>query len=218
MAIEADNMVVWPAPFLYWTEVEGHQELKDKILPKIKEESLKEKYHTVPGKVHRRLNLAPQVWDCEVITNYFDPYDYKEFLLENLTSTIVENVLKKFYNDPNCPVPIKPKKHILKDIWFNFYQPGYWQEAHTHDGSVYSGIYILELNEENTTKFFNYGTTTYSYARSAKTKFGSFANVNYDTKHIKEGNVLLFPSELVHAVEAATQERATISFNIKCEW
>jgi uncharacterized protein (TIGR02466 family) len=218
MAIESDNIVVWPSPFLFWTEIENHEELKKTLLPKIKKESEKEQYHTTPGKVHRRLNLTPQVWQCEVITNYFDPYESRELLMENLKSSIVENVLKKFYDDKYCPVPIKPKNHILKDIWFNTYKPGYWQEAHTHDGSTYSGIYILELNEENTTTFFNHGVSQFSYAKSEKSKCSRFTDPNYETKHIKEGNVLLFPSEFVHAVSVCSKQRTTISFNIKCEW
>lgn len=210
MAIETDNMVVWPSPFLFWTKVENHEELKKSLLPKIKEESKKEEYHTVPGKIHRMPGAEPGVWDCEVITSYFNMAGSKDLFTQDVTSLIVRDALRKFYADPHCPVPQKPKKSILLDVWFNSYKPGYWQETHAHHGSTYSGIYILELNEENGTTFYDPIGTDYNYARAGKKI--------YTTEHIKEGNVLLFPSEFPHSVRKCSSERTTISFNVKCEW
>ena len=201
------NMVVWPSPFLFWTEVENHEEIKKLLLPEIKKESKKEKYHTTPGKVHRKEGLVPQVWQCEVITSYFDAEESKELLKKNLTTSVIQTALKKFYSDPNCPVETKPKKHNLRDIWFNVYEPGYWQEEHMHNGSTYSGIYLLELNEENTT-VFKYFSSSFKYSK--------FNNPVYETKHIKEGNIILFPSEFLHAVKPSINYKVSISFNLKC--
>lgn len=209
MAIKSDRMMVWPSPFLFWTEVENHNKLKKDLLPKIKSESKKEHYHTTPGKINRRKGKNPVVWYCEVITSHFDMEESENIFTEEIKSLIIEDPLKQFYDDINCPVPIKPKKHILKDIWFNFYEPGYWQEKHTHAGSTYSGIYILELNEKNPTVFYNYSSSTFNYEKTMEPI--------YTTTHIKEGNVLLFPSEFVHSVNVCSNQRATISFNIVCE-
>jgi hypothetical protein len=201
-------MIVWPSPFLFWTEVENHEEIKKILLPEIKKESRKEKYHTTPGKIHRKEGVEPQVWQCEVITSYFDADSSKELLKKNLTSLVIQTALKKFYSDPNCPVQNKPRKHNLQEIWFNVYEPGYWQEEHMHNGSTYSGIYLLELNEENTTVFKHY---------SSGFRYSEFNKLIYETKHIKEGNVILFPSEFLHLVEKCSNQRTTISFNIQCE-
>lgn len=212
MTREVNNIIIWPAPFIFWTEVENHQEIKKDILPKIKEQSKNEDLHTTPGKVHRIPGQIPCSWSCEVVTSYFkrNESEYKNLFNEKLITSVVSNSLKKFFDDPNCPQKTKPKKTILTDIWFNSYNPGYWQEVHSHHGSTYSGIYILELNEENPTKFCTQNIPRYSYSE--------MPFMEYKTSHIKEGNVLLFPSEFPHSVDICSNERSTISFNILCEY
>lgn len=212
MTTEIDNLVVWPSPFIFWEEVENHQEIKNNFLPKIKDECNDEKYHTTPGKINRVDNEIPSIWNCEVITSYFHRKQLKE--QDFFTKEIIESVIKKpllnFYNLPNCPTRKKPKDYVLKEIWFNSYKPGYYQETHDHSGTTISGIYLLELNEPNTTIFLNYSPSTCQYAETIRPL--------YETRHIKEGNVILFPSELTHSVEVCSTEKTSISFNILCEY
>ena len=205
-----ENIMVWPSPFIFWTKIENHNELKDRLLPQIKERILNDQLHNSPGNVHRIPGEMPSVWQCEVITSYFNRKEEEKIFDEEIIKSIIVDPLKKFFNNPNCPVKNKPKKTKLKEIWFNYYKPGYWQEVHSHTGTTYSGIYILELNEPNTTKFLNYSMQKYNYSSNK-------LEMEYDTKHIEEGNVIIFPSELPHSVEISTQNRCTVSFNILCE-
>ena len=39
--------------------------------------------------------------------------------------------------------------------------------------------------------------------------------LEYDTKHIEEGSVIIFPSALPHSV-ISTDHKVSISFNIQC--
>jgi hypothetical protein len=204
------ELQVWPSPFVFWTEVEKHEEIKNTYLSKIKNESIEEKYHVTPGKINRVEGEAPSVWRCEVTTSYFHRKELKDFFSEEIIEYIVKKPLSKFYEHERCPVPIKAKKHILKEIWFNTYKPGYFQEMHDHNGTTFSGIYLLELNEPNTTKFTCYNRSSHHYDQSVTSY--------YTTEHIKEGNVILFPSEFAHSVDVCSTEKASISFNVLCEW
>lgn len=204
------NLKVWPSPFIFWTEVENHNEIKNNYLPKIKEKSLEEQYHTTPGKINRVEGEQPSVWNCEVVTTYFHRKQLQDFFAEELVESIVKKPLLKLYDEQKCPVQNRPKKHILKEIWFNFYKPGFYQEPHDHSGTTFSGIYLLELNEPNNTIFTCHGTSRYNYNQSLTSY--------YPTEHIKEGNVILFPSEFIHSVDICTEEKASISFNVLCEW
>jgi uncharacterized protein (TIGR02466 family) len=195
-------LVTWTSPFVFWTKVKNHQEIKEELKNKILEESKDFKYYNSPLKERK---ITENKWKCEVITSYFHRKDVKEFFTEEIITSIVETPLDELFENKNL-FPNKPQNIILSEIWFNVYKPGYSQEIHAHGGASLSGIYLLELNEPNTTMFFNNGSG-YNYKNS---DMGSI----FPTSHIEEGNVIFFPSELSHSVNKCTKDRITISFNL----
>jgi len=201
-------LVRWPSPFLFWTEVENHKEIKKELTPKIYDQSSNMKYYNKPMQIRKP---GDSNWNCEVITTYFDRKDSNTLFSEDILRSIVSEPLEKFFNDSNCPVENKPQKTFIPEIWYNVYKEGYEQEIHAHHGATFSGIYLLELNEPNTTVFFSH-SSGFSYQKD-NFYFGS-----YPTEHIKEGNVILFPSEFAHAVKKSQKPRISISFNILCEF
>jgi uncharacterized protein (TIGR02466 family) len=199
-------LVTWPSPFIFWTEVENHQEIKKELKDKILEESKDFKYYNSPLKDRK---ITENKWYCEVITSYFHRKEIEKFFTEKIITSIVENPLEELFKNKSL-FPNKPKDIIIPEIWFNVYKPGYSQELHAHGGAVLSGIYLLELNEPNTTMFFN-NNSRYEYMKS---DVGSV----FPTSHIEEGNVIFFPSEVPHSVNKCTRDRITISFNLLLDY
>lgn len=211
----------WPAPFLFWTEVNNHNEIKKTLLPKIKEQVSNPKYYNKPLQMRRP---GDSRWDCEVVTTFFDrdDDDVKNLFTKDIMRDIIASPMKELFNDPMCLVPVKPTKTNITEIWYNHYESEYFQEIHAHHGATFSGIYLLELNEPNTTVFYN-NMGGFQYSRLPGT--GDLEPENrhklmgmYTTEHIKEGNVLLFPSEFSHSVRKSTTSRTTVSFNLLCEF
>ena len=93
----------------------------------------------------------------------------------------------------------------LQHIWYNNYKVGESHGPHVHADATFSGVYLLHVGEENDTIFFGAGTSNTAYQ-----------NFSYDTKHISEGSVLVFPSDMYHCTEPAQDNRITISFNVTC--
>lgn len=209
----------WPSFFLFWTEVENHKEIKETLLPQIKEQSKNKEYHNAPLQVRE---IGDSRWDCEVITTFFNREDpeVKDLFTKEILRSIIARPMKKLFNDSNCLVPVKPTKTHISEIWYNHYENGHFQEIHAHHGATFSGIYLLELNEPNTTTFYS-NMAGFQYSRLPGT--GSIENNHrlstvYTTEHIKEGNVILFPSEFSHSVRKCVSSRTTVSFNLLCQF
>lgn len=201
-------LINWPSPFIFWTKVENHKELKEELVPKIYEQSMDMKYYNKPMQIRKP---GDSNWNCEVITTYFNRDDSNSIFSEEVLRSIVSKPLNKFLVDPDCQVKSKPSKTFIPEIWYNVYKEGYEQEIHAHHGATFSGIYLLELNEPNTTVFFS-NSNSFLYQKN------NFYLGAYSTEHIEEGNVILFPSEFAHAVKKSQNPRITISFNLICEF
>jgi len=196
-------LVSWPSPFIFWTKINDHEEIKKELKENILNESEDFKYYNSALKERQ---LSENKWQCEVITSYFHREEIKHFFTERIVKSIIENPLdelfehKSFFNK-------KPREIILPEIWFNVYKPGYSQEIHAHHGATLSGIYLLELNEPNTTVFFS-NTPPYKYNED------NWIGGVFNTEHLEEGNVILFPAELSHSVTKCKNSRITIAFNL----
>jgi len=197
-------LVNWPGPFLFWTKVKNHEELKEKLYPEIIKGKENPKYLNRPMQFRKP---GDSRWQCDVITTYFDREDVKDIFTQEIVEDIIGTPLDEMFADENYGGKKNPTQTNLTEIWYNIYEPGYYQEIHAHHGATFSGIYLFELNEPNTTAFFA-NQTQYEYARES--------NPVYKTEHIKEGNVLIFPSEFSHLVRKTSEFRITVSFNLKC--
>lgn len=196
-------LVSWPSPFIFWSEVENHEKIKKELKDKILKESEDFKYYNSPLK---KRQITDNKWQCEVITSYFHREEIKHLFTEKILTSVIENPLNELFEYKNL-FKEKPKDIVVSEIWFNVYKPGYSQEIHAHHGASLSGIYLLEINEPNKTLFY---TNTPSYKYNEKTAIGSVFN----TENIKEGNVILFPSEISHSVRECEKFRITIAFNL----
>ncbi len=199
------NIFTFPAKFVYWEKVKNHTNIKNKYYPIILQH--KEKY----GDYCK--DVIKSKWNCDCYSSFFmrDNNLHVNFEDDFLNDVIWETFDKMLYdlNKSILNVPI-PKNSYILDLWYNNYTKGMFQEIHNHEGNNitihYSGIYLLDLKENNTTVFID-NTHCKLYDTSSGFK-------NFKTDHITEGNVIFFPSELMHFVNPCFTDRTTVSFNI----
>jgi len=196
---------VFPSNFVYWNSIPNHQEIKEKY--------------------YNKLLTVSKNWDNNpyFYTNFTSSFrDYQNTTVNeeikrdsSFLQSVIWNPIDKMLSD-NFFNGIIPEYSELSELWFNVYKPGESQEVHEHNGyytniqgkhvcSSYSGIYILHSEESNKTVF-------YQPAPCPGTPVSG--SVNYKTDHIEEGNVIIFPSTLLHYVLPCEKSRVTIAFNI----
>lgn len=203
---------LFPAHFVWWKKLKNHEEIKEKYLKLIDED------FKLNGDFYRE----NKTWSCDVTSSYFDSNMISpildKYFMDNVVWNSVDEMLLDLSVSYNLPVP---KYSNIASLWYNKYQPGDWQEMHDHaicslieetDKKVkkilrpaFSGIYLLDLNEDNKTVF---------YSTNLVTCFSPDNSNSFTTQGIEEGCVILFPSELPHYVNRCVNSRTTVSFNI----
>ena len=177
-------------PFIFWTEIPNHKEIKEHYLPQIKKSFEKNKE-----------DMRVARWNCEDSYSSIDvptPYLYEDFFKDSVVWDPLDKMLKE------VDLCMYPSDSEVTNMWFNYYVKGGYQEVHIHDGSnfpSFSGIYLMDVNEPNTTGFIVMDQIYY-------------LNSTITTTNIKEGSVIIFPSNLPHYVNPVKDNRYTVSFNI----
>lgn len=197
---------LFPGPFVFHTPISNHEEIKKRFLPQI------------DGLIKEKSELfGSDNWKCDCKTSFFSKENSNSFLNDTeLLKSIVWDPLDQMLSESitingglnTQQIRYQPSKSSLIHLWFNQYQKGQFQEPHDHaegvfknERSTFSGIYLLELNETNTTTFMaKVGNPHYSF--------------QFFTDHLTEGTVIIFPSSLTHYVNPVKTRKTSISFNI----
>jgi uncharacterized protein (TIGR02466 family) len=179
----------FPGPFVYISEIENHSRWKEHV-----KETVENWQDSQPSSfLEKGSNLS---------TSYHSKNPVKEFLEPEFLKSVVWGPLDKALE--KADLAAHPAKSHLQNIWFNDYPQGGNMGAHVHSNSEWSGIYIVEMSQPNPT-FFMYNSTSNSPA---------FCTSLNTEENAKEGNVIIFPSHLVHWVHTTCEERLTVSFNV----
>ena len=187
---------LFPGDFIFWSKVKNHDHIKESLLPII--------YNNLGTTNNRQIGN----WLCDVNTEFFD-LDFTKYL-SLITEEIYPVLDKMFIELQNLSSNYKiPKTSTITSIWYNHYETNNNQEVHSHsdDNSSFSGIYILNLNEENKTVFFSYNSSIAGTGTESK-----------QLKEAKEGDIIIFPSNLLHYVLPCEKTRDSIAFNISCKY
>lgn len=89
-----------------------------------------------------------------------------------------------------------PKKF---EFWHQNYNDNGYHGPHDHTGALVSGIYLLELENENTTIF-------YSKKDDREHAFG--------LNNVQEGDLILFDPTVWHSVDPCDGKKISVCFNI----
>jgi len=133
--------------------------------------------------------------DGGVYTDYSNTLPtYYEYVL-----SVIEDALDKFYKEINMRLKVK-------DMFYQLYKKGSYHLVHNHGSIGFSGILFVSFNE-------NLHTATRFYS-----PFNNFIDgsvIGYRPV-VKEGDLLIWPSSILHEAESnhSEEDRIIISFNL----
>ena len=159
----------------------------------------------------------PNGWLTDKLTTSFDKDELNHKIFE---SEKIHELYVKYVNS----VFDKPVSFSLEDMWFNYYIDGEYQEEHHHINSSpfhppvhFSCIHYLKYDEEEhvSTTFHDPISTLRAHSFEMES---NYCKENWVPK-VKEGDLLIFPSYLVHHVKKSKptpdNPRITIAFNLR---
>jgi uncharacterized protein (TIGR02466 family) len=101
----------------------------------------------------------------------------------------------------------------IYNIWLNINPPGGFNTLHDHAGSVFSGVYYVDADEDQGAIVFERGDSAhYFLPKIEKRNYFNSSACGYKSK---TSALYIFPSWLKHRVEPnnSTRDRISISFN-----
>jgi uncharacterized protein (TIGR02466 family) len=109
---------------------------------------------------------------------------------------------------------LSPKSEVSLKItqsWVNFNENNTAHHTHNHVNSIISGVYYINPEIPQSIKFFKKHENILSYEIDYHNQFNSKEFM----LNCKRGMLILFPSELTHAVEPneSLEKRISLSFN-----
>ena len=111
----------------------------------------------------------------------------------------------------------EPLRWAIKKMWTNVLDTGGSQSMHAHANSFVSGIVYLSASHPSASTVFlrNPGSGEFTFRHSTRTsEVGPFNAGKWATPEIEAGDMLLFPSYLLHEVPRnAGGQRITLAFN-----
>jgi uncharacterized protein (TIGR02466 family) len=105
----------------------------------------------------------------------------------------------------------------IKEIWVNFLQPGGSQSVHTHANSFVSGVMYLTPSHPSANLVFHKGLggTDFTFRNQNKNvRYGPYNGSKFAMPAINAGDLVLFPSYMLHEVPVNMGERrVSVAFN-----
>jgi hypothetical protein len=103
---------------------------------------------------------------------------------------------------PRCKTLIEKLKYTksVKEFcwWHQNYAEGGYHSPHSHANCLIAGIYLLELQNENTTIF---------YSKDKKREH------SFQLNNVQEGDLILFDPKIWHSVDPSDGKKISICFN-----
>ena len=121
--------------------------------------------------------------------------EYWNFIFHNLKKNI-ENVC---LNILHFPIDTFEHPEFIKNYWFQQYKNGDIHNWHRHFGCSFNVVYFVELPEKN-----------------LSTEFKSPISEKIHTIEAKEGDILFFPSFLIHRspLNKTNKRKTVVAFNL----
>jgi|TARA_Y200000002_G_C22558383_1_gene611385 uncharacterized protein (TIGR02466 family) len=137
---------------------------------------------------------------------------------QNPVSSIIINLIKSILNNKNV-FNIKDLSKAKMQMWININKPGDFNNKHNHPGSDLSGVFWVKSLQKSGNLTFHSPNfmTQFGQINSIKDEIGKklFITPTIEIEPL-EGVIVLFPSDLTHAVQKnnSDEDRISVSFNI----
>lgn len=154
--------------------------------------------------------LKPENFNVSQSPQSSDNYILENKKLKNLKKELNKKIID-YFNKIVCPKnSITP---YITQSWINYTKENQFHHQHNHSNSYVSGIFYVSADPKvDTIKFFE---KRYQEIALESKEFNEFNATSWDTA-VKTGDILLFPSTLVHGVDPkqGTNLRLSLSFNV----
>jgi len=206
---------IFQSPFVYWRQLseDDHRRIKSKMM--------------------KDINLLDEVKQDKddglhnATTNYVTKYNKNELVSEDYIKTIVKDtvteLIQRINGSKNLLYTIDYVDHAVLNAWYTKYEKGGNFDWHDHYSvpymindhvyhSSFSLIYIL--NDESDKNVTIFGTNQTVCSPPFQNRSGILLDTG-DFDDIKEGTVIVFPSNLSHKVlQSMNSNRIVVSYNI----
>lgn len=210
------SFIHFPSEFVYFDKVCSHSEIKQKCMPKITE--LRKERKNNPF-VASNLNTSFH-YDKKIISE--NDFLNDNLILQNVVWKPIEKMIKK-YNEMRI-YPINIGGSIIKSCWWNYYEKDNFQESHNHIGpsiqvdghTLHASLSVIYIIHDESNK----SNIIFKKNGPLSLKPIEYNHVlDTSTTNIREGTVLIFPSNLEHLVKPCLKSgRVTIAFNLYSEY
>jgi|TARA_R110000823_G_scaffold207622_2_gene338176 hypothetical protein len=201
---------IFPTPFVYWKQIEEHETIRNKLLPKI--QILKE---------HIKSNTP--FGACKFKTSHglgkINDFINDKFIQDELIWKPLGVMLEQVSQNNGIKL-LKMEEFMMNGGWFNIYDKGEFQEVHDHrnypvhhNGKKYypcfSIVYILNNPGKSNDTVYKMNRLPFCpdlYEHILDTS---------EVESIKEGTVIITSSQMPHLVKPAKESgRVTLAYNI----
>lgn len=142
-------------------------------------------------------------------TNYNTKNSYvlNEKILENL-----KNVIMLYVKDYFIKVLSTTAQPYITQSWLNYQTQDQFHHMHDHPNSIVSGVFYIKTDEKDSVSFHK---RIYETVLLDKTSLNAF-NANDINTSIRMGDLIMFPSSLLHSVskKETINERISLAFNV----
>jgi hypothetical protein len=206
------SIISAPSEFLYFDNIKEHNEIKSRIIDKIRN-LLK------TNEIKTNNPFTNCIFTTSINKNDMNSFLMDEFIVKKLVWEPLDNLISK-YNKINF-FKMKIASSTITSCWFNSYEKTNFQEIHGHkikpfykNNNIYtpsfSLVYIVHDENIANSTVFKFTNTDFIW---------NFINRNGDIdtsqiKSIKEGSVLIFPYTFQHFVIPVMKTRVSIAYNL----
>lgn len=132
--------------------------------------------------------------------------------LKKLVEEALQDYLIQIYN------PINPNKIrlVVTQSWLNFTDKNQYHHKHYHHNSIISGCLYINARKESDCIMFTKRATGEPWQIQALEQ--NYFNCNEFTVPVETGDLVLFPSNLIHSVPQTNQDYTRISLAFNSFW
>ena len=141
-----------------------------------------------------QINSTSNPWNCNVHAYGHgindDAVEFEDIDYHYLADKYTE-VMNEFFAEKNILSPF-----YIPSIWYNYYMKDQYQESHVHEGH-YVGVHFLKYDSQEHEGLL-------------------FEDDGLDVPNIKEGDIVIFPSNQSHYVKKSksSKPRITLAFQV----
>lgn len=132
--------------------------------------------------------------------------------LKRIAEEALQDYLIQFYN------PINPDKIklVVTQSWLNYTDKTQYHHKHYHHNSVISGCIYINANKEKDSIVFGKRMTGENWQIQALEQ--NYFNCNEFTVNVGTGDIVLFPSNMLHSVPKTEHDYTRISLAFNSFW